>query len=104
MFQVIDSTDERRAALINKLRLSTSSCIKKCKHVEDCIINDERNQIVEATSATAFIDATIASASISKDHRCSVTPQSTNKKRRICVDLRPAVLNDDQSGGNRNKD
>ena len=95
MFQVIDSTDERRAALINKLRLSTSSCIKKCKHVEDCIINDERNQIVEATSATAFIDATIASA-ISPDHALSVTPQSTNKRRRIGgVDRSPAALKDD---------
>ncbi len=98
LLEVIDRTDERRAALINKLFALNEqlyTCIEKCEQAEDCIINDERKQIVKATSVTAFIDATIASA-ISPDHALSVTPQSTNKRRRICgVDRSPAALKDD---------
>jgi hypothetical protein len=92
LLRILDSTDERRAALIDKLIALNEqfrSCIEKCKDVEDSIINDEMNRIVDSTSLTAFIDATIASA-IAPDHASSITPQSTNKKRRCTYDYSPA--------------
>ena len=61
----MESTDEWRAALVDKLFALNDEmhkCIEKGNYVENSIMNDELNLLSESTSVTAFIDATIASA------------------------------------------
>lgn len=87
LLRILDSTDERRAALVEKvfaLNEELHRCIEKREDVEDSIINKELNLIVESTSVTAFIDATIASAITPDAGAYATTPQSTNKRRRMC--------------------